>query len=130
MTTYLKESKGWIVWDKIQVSDNHSDCELAWSTFEKRLRMFKYCWSGNRYGFESKINGVGKPSIRIHPTEKPIALYEWILDNYAEQGQKILDTHLGSGSIAIACYNRGFELVACELDEEYFNKANKRIEEK
>jgi site-specific DNA-methyltransferase (adenine-specific) len=129
MTTYLKESKGWIVWDKIQVSDNHSDCELAWSSFEKRLRMFKYCWSGNRYGFESKINGVGKPSIRIHPTEKPIALYEWILDNYAEQGQKILDTHLGSGSIAIACYNRGFELVACELDKEYFDKAVKRINE-
>lgn len=129
MTTYLKESKGWIVWDKIQVSDNHSDCELAWSSFEKRLRMFKYCWSGNRYGFESKINGVGKPSIRIHPTEKPIALYEWILDNYAEQGQKILDTHLGSGSIAIACYNRGFELVACELDKEYFDKATKRIDD-
>lgn len=128
MTSFLKESKGWIFWDKIQVSESHSDGELAWTSFEKRLRMFKYCWSGNRYGFESKINGVGKPSIRIHPTEKPVPLYEWLLLNYAKQGDKILDTHLGSGSIAIACHDYGFELTACELDSEYYEKAIQRIQ--
>ena len=127
MTSFLKESKGWIFWDKIQVSENHSDGELAWTSFEKRLRMFKYCWSGNRYGFESKINGVGKPSIRIHPTEKPVSLYEWLLLNYANEGDKILDTHLGSGSIAIACHDYDFELTACELDTEYYEKAVQRI---
>lgn len=127
MTSYLKESKGWIFWDKIQVSENHSDGELAWTSFEKRLRMFKYCWSGNRYGFNGNINGVGKPSIRIHPTEKPSKLYEWILKEYAKEGDKILDTHLGSGSIAIACHEYGFELTACELDEEYYLKAVERI---
>jgi len=129
MTSFLKESKGWIFWDKIQVSDNHSDGELAWTSFEKRLRMFKYCWSGNRYGFEGSIEGVGKKSIRIHPTEKPIQLYEWLLTNYAKEGDKILDTHLGSGSIAIACHNLGYHLTACELDTEYFNAAMKRLKQ-
>jgi len=66
---------------------------------------------------------------RIHPTQKPVKLYEWILDNYAEKGNKILDTHLGSGSIALACHNRGFDLTACELDKEYYNGAVKRLKE-
>lgn len=64
---------------------------------------------------------------RIHPTEKPVKLYEWLLMNYAKEGDKILDTHLGSGSIAIACHNLGYDLTACELDKEYFDKAIKRI---
>ena len=129
MTSFLKESKGWVFWDKIQVSDNHSDGELAWTSFEKRLRMFKYCWSGNRYGFEGSIEGVGKKSIRIHPTEKPVKLYEWLLMNYAKDGFRILDTHLGSGSIALACHNLGFDLTACELDKEYYDSAIKRIDQ-
>ena len=66
---------------------------------------------------------------KIHPTQKPIALYEWLLMNYAKEGGKILDTHLGSGSIAIACHNLGYDLTACELDEEYYNAAVKRIEQ-
>jgi len=66
---------------------------------------------------------------RIHPTQKPVKLYEWILDNYAEKGNKILDTRLGSGSIALACHNRGFDLTACELDKEYYNGAVKRLKE-
>jgi len=127
MTSFLKESKGWIFWDKIQTSDNHSDGELAWTSFQKRLRMFKYCWAGNIYGFQGSIEGAGKKSIRIHPTEKPVKLYEWLLDEYAEKGNKIIDTHLGSGSIAIACHNRGFDLVACELDEDYCKQALKRL---
>jgi site-specific DNA-methyltransferase (adenine-specific) len=64
---------------------------------------------------------------RIHPTQKPVALYKWLLDKYAQQGNKILDTHLGSGSIAIACHDYGFDLTACELDKEYFDKAMQRI---
>jgi site-specific DNA-methyltransferase (adenine-specific) len=67
--------------------------------------------------------------IRIHPTQKPVKLYEWLLMNYAKQGDKILDTHLGSGSIAIACHNLGFDLVACELDTEYYNNALKRLQQ-
>lgn len=66
---------------------------------------------------------------KIHPTQKPVALYKWILDKYGKQGDKILDTHLGSGSIAIACHDLGFDLTACELDTDYFNAAMKRIEE-
>ena len=65
----------------------------------------------------------------IHPTQKPVKLYEWILDKYAKDGDKILDTHLGSGSIALACHNRGFDLVACELDTDYYNAAIKRIDQ-
>jgi len=84
-------------------------------------------WDGNRYGMKGNIQGVGKPTIRIHPTEKPVVLYKWLLDKYAKQGDKILDTHLGSGSIAIACHDYGFELTACELDTEYYDKAIKRI---
>lgn len=65
---------------------------------------------------------------KIHPTQKPIALYKWLLTNYAKQGDKILDTHLGSGSIAIACHDYGFDLVGCELDKDYFEAAKKRLE--
>ena len=67
--------------------------------------------------------------IRIHPTQKPVKLYEWLLMNYAKEGDKILDTHLGSGSIALACHNLGYDLTACELDKEYYEKAMKRIQE-
>ena len=77
----------------------------------------------------SAIKGVGKKSIRTHPTQKPIALYEWLLMNYAKEGDKILDTHLGSGSIAIACHNLKYDLTACELDKEYYDAAIKRIEQ-
>jgi site-specific DNA-methyltransferase (adenine-specific) len=66
---------------------------------------------------------------RIHPTQKPVKLYEWLLMNYAKEGYKILDTHLGSGSIAIACHNLGYDLTACELDKEYYDAAIKRIEQ-
>jgi len=86
-------------------------------------------WDGNRYGFKGSINGVGKKSIRIHPTQKPVKLYEWLLINYAKEGNKILDTHLGSGSIALACHNLGYDLTACELDKEYYNAAIKRLKQ-
>jgi site-specific DNA-methyltransferase (adenine-specific) len=111
-------SMGWIFWDKKNGNSDFSDGELAYTSFNKGLRKFEWLWNG----FQKQ-----RPEQRIHPTQKPVALYKWILDNYAKQGDKILDTHLGSGSIAIACHDYGFELTACELDEEYFNKAMERI---
>jgi site-specific DNA-methyltransferase (adenine-specific) len=117
----LQPTKAWIYWDKKPNGENltFSDGELAWTSFNKPLKAFSYGWIG--FGM---VNSGEK---KIHPTQKPIQLYKWILKNYAKQGNKILDTHLGSGSIAIACHDYGFELTACELDEEYFDKAIERI---
>jgi site-specific DNA-methyltransferase (adenine-specific) len=112
-----KGTKGWIVWFKGQIGLTMSDCELAYSSFQRATRVVN-------------INRVDLLKQKtIHPTEKPIRLYQWLLDNYAEKGDKILDTHLGSGSIAIACHNLGYDLTACELDKEYFDAAMKRINE-
>ncbi len=74
------------------------------------------------------LEGNTSASNKIHPTQKPVKLYEWLLDNYAEEGQTILDTHLGSGSIALACHNRGYSLTGFEIDKEYFDAAQKRLE--
>ena len=92
-----------------------SDGEIAYSSFQKATRMINI----NRC--QIKIDGA------IHPTQKPVKLYEWLLMNYAKEGDKILDTHLGSGSIAIACHNLGYDLTACELDKEYYEASIKRI---
>ncbi len=116
--------KGWIIWDKKtedKYSNDFADCELAWSSFDKPAKIVRYLWSGM---LQPDMKDKQK---RIHPTEKPYQLYKWILDKYAKSGDKILDTHLGSGSIAIACHDYGFELTACELDKEYFDKAMQRI---
>jgi len=124
---HLSNTRCYLNWDKLNHSDTYADCEMAWTSFDKNAKIFKYMWDGNRYGFIGAIKGVGKKSIRMHPTQKPIALYEWLLMNYAKEGDKILDTHLGSGSIAIACHNLKYDLTACELDKEYFDAAMKRI---
>ena len=124
---HLNNTRCFINWDKLNHSDTYADCEMAWTSFNKNAKIFKYMWDGNRYGFIGAIKGVGKKSIRMHPTQKPIALYEWMLMNYAEKGNKILDTHLGSGSIAIACDNLGYDLDGFELDKEYFEAASKRL---
>jgi site-specific DNA-methyltransferase (adenine-specific) len=110
----LDSSRCFIVWDK-KVSEDFTlaMAELAWTSFDKLAKIFRM--------------SVPKTGGKIHPTQKPIALYEWILMNYAKEGDKILDTHLGSGSIAIACHNLGFDLTACELDKDYFDAAMKRI---
>jgi site-specific DNA-methyltransferase (adenine-specific) len=113
-------SSCWIVWDKDNTGD-FADCELAWTSFKTAVRKFEFRWNGMLQG------DMKNKEIRIHPTQKPVALYKWLLDKYAKQGDKILDTHLGSGSIAIACHDYGFDLTACELDKEYFDKAIKRI---
>ena len=116
----LPLTKSWIFWDK-QVPEgvDFADGELAWTSFDKTLVKAKVKYTG----FQGMDNG-GK----IHPTQKPVALYKWLLDKYAKEGDKILDTHLGSGSIAIACHDFKFDLTACELDKEYFDKAMERIE--
>ena len=113
---YLSEgTMGWVFWYKGQQGLTMSDGEIAYTSFQKATRMINI----NRC--QIKIDGA------IHPTQKPIKLYKWLLMNYAKEGDKILDTHLGSGSIAIACYDLGFELTACELDKEYFDAAIKRL---
>ena len=126
---YLKNTRCYLNWDKLNHSDTYADCEMAWTSFDKNAKIFKYMWDGNRYGFIGAIQGVGKKSIRTHPTQKPVALYEWLLMNYAKEGDTILDTHLGSGSIAIACHNLGYDLTGYEIDKDYFNSAIKRIEQ-
>ena len=120
---YLNNTSCMIVWDKVNGTNYYADCELAWTSFKTSVRKFEWRW----HGFLQQ--NMAKKQDRIHPTEKPIALYEWILINYAEEGSKILDTHLGSGSIAIACHNKGFDLTACELDTEYYNAAMKRLKQ-
>jgi len=126
---YLKNTRCYLNWDKLNHSDTYADCEMAWTSFDKNAKIFKYMWDGNRYGFIGAIQGVGKKSIRTHPTQKPVALYEWLLMNYAKEGDTILDTHLGSGSIAIACHNLGYDLTGYEIDKDYYEAATKRIEQ-
>ena len=117
---YLRQSPCWVVWDKDN-SGNFADCELAFGSFDTAVRMFTYRWNGMLQG------DMKNKEHRIHPTQKPVALYKWLLQNYAKEGDKILDTHMGSGSIAIACHYMGFSLTACELDEDYYKSACERI---
>jgi site-specific DNA-methyltransferase (adenine-specific) len=116
----LPVSRGWAYWNKgadYEASNNFSHGELAWTSFDMRLLSFKA-------SPKSETNG-GKT--RIHPTQKPVALYRWLLDKYAKPGQRILDTHLGSGSIAIACHDLGFDLEGYEIDTDYYNAACDRL---
>jgi len=111
----------WIVWDKDNAGSNFADCELAWTSFDTAVRMFKYRWNGMLQG------NMKDKEERIHPTQKPVALYRWLLQNYATPGAKILDTHLGSGSSAIAAHRMGFEFVGCEIEEVHFTDMDKRF---
>ena len=118
---HLQNTRCFINWDKLNHSDTYADCEMAWTSFDRNAKIFKYMWDGNRYGFKGNIQGVGEPTIRIHPTQKPIDLYRWLLENYAEKGNKIIDTHGGSFTNAIACDMEGFDLDIIEIDKTYFN---------
>lgn len=110
----LPPSQGFIVWDKKQPENfSLSMCEFAWSSKQSPAKIFR--------------RSVLVDKDKLHPTQKPIELYEWILRRYAESGQKILDTHLGSASSAIAAHNLGFDFVGCEIDKEYFDNAVKRF---
>ena len=113
--------KGFIYWHKGNPVPNFSDGELAYTSFNKVARQFNYPYYGNIEG------GTSAPK-KIHPTQKPIKLYDWLLHNYAKPGQRILDTHLGSGSSAIAAHYFGCDFVGCELDADYFNAAKKRFD--
>jgi site-specific DNA-methyltransferase (adenine-specific) len=115
---------GRIIWDK-QKNRNctFSDGEIAYCSVINSVRFFRFRWDGMIQG------DMKNREYRIHPTQKPVVLYKWILSKYAEPGMKILDTHLGSGSIAVACNEMGYSLTACEIDKDYFNAACKRIEE-
>jgi site-specific DNA-methyltransferase (adenine-specific) len=108
------DSSCWLIWDKGQRDFSLADGEMAWTSFSKAMRIKTYS--------RAKALQEGK----IHPTQKPIALYTWLLHNYAKQGDKILDTHLGSGSSRIAAYEMGFDFTAFELDKEYFEAQEKR----
>ena len=113
-TNHLEPNNNWIIWHKLNDGVHFSMCEMAWNSIRKNIKLFKLL----------------PPKDKIHPTQKPIQLYKWLLDKYSEKGQKILDTHLGSGSSAIASHYFGVgEFVGIEIDKEYFDKATKRIED-
>jgi site-specific DNA-methyltransferase (adenine-specific) len=122
MDRIVKGSPCWVVWDKENGGSDFADCELAWTSFKTAVRRFKFQWAGMLQG------DMKNKEVRIHPTQKPVKLYDWIYKNYAEQGQRILDTHLGSGSSAIAAHYAGLEFVGIELDEDYFKAAVDRFE--
>tara|TARA_R100001510_G_scaffold53781_1_gene55717 strand:- start:381 stop:989 length:609 start_codon:yes stop_codon:yes gene_type:complete len=113
----MPPTRCFLIWDKQQPKGvSFASCEYAWTSFEQSAKTFYQ-------------RPQGADPYRIHPTQKPVKLYEWLLMNYAKEGDRILDTHLGSGSIAIACHNLGFDLVGCELDADYFDAAQKRLKQ-
>ncbi len=114
--------KGFIYWHKGNPVTNFADGELAWTSFDKNAKQLDYRYYGN-------LEGKSTTSQKLHPTQKPIKLYEWLLINYAKEGDKILDTHLGSQSSRIAAYNLGFEFYGTELDKEYFDQGCKRFDQ-
>ena len=116
----FNNGNGALVWHKGNINPTFSQCEIASLSFQKKVDYVKINWQAGFY--REKVEGE-----QIHPCQKPVKLYKWLLKNYAEEGDTILDTHLGSGSIAIACWDMGFDLVGYELDEDYFEKACKRI---
>lgn len=120
----LPTSQGWIVWDKCKPKGVHyADCELAWTSFNRATKMFRFAWNGMIQG------DMKHKEKKIHATQKPAALYRWILENYAKEGDIILDTHVGSASSLIACEDMGFEYVGFEIDQTYYNLSRARLEE-
>lgn len=122
-TDSLPTSQGWIVWDKMHPEGiSFADCELAYTSFDVATRIFKFMWNGMLQGnMKHKEN-------RIHPTQKPVALYEWLLTKYAKPGDTILDTHVGSASSLIACHKHRHKFVGFELDPEYYKAAKARLD--
>lgn len=115
------DSSCWIVWDKDNGTTSFADCELAWTSFNTAVRRYKYRWNGM---LQENMKDKEK---RIHPTQKPVALYAWLLDRYAKYGDIILDTHVGSASSLVACYRCGFHFVGFEIDPEYYKAAVERL---
>lgn len=120
---HLRNSPCWIVWDKDNGETDFADCELAWCSFSSAVRRFKYRWNGMLQ------QNMGDKEERIHPTQKPVRLFEWILERYAKPGQVIFDPYMGSGSSAIAAQALGLPYIGCEREPTYFEAAKLRIEE-
>lgn len=118
---FKSNSSCWIVWDKVNGESDFADCELAYTSFKTAVRKFTFTWNGMLQG------DMKNKEIRIHPTQKPVKLYDWILANYCEKDARVLDTHLGSGSSAIAAHYYGVDFVGCELDKDYYEGAIKRF---
>lgn len=124
VSSIQRDSQCWVVWDKMHPEGiTFADCELAWTSFDKAARIFRFRWNGMIQG------DMKEKEDRIHPSQKPVKLYEWCLRNFAEKGDKILDTHVGSGSSLIACHRLGFDYVGFEIDKVYYELAEKRIAE-
>lgn len=117
------DSACWLVWDKENGQNDFADCELAWTSFKSAVRIFHFRWQGMLQG------DMKNKEARIHPNQKPVKLYGWILSRYAQPGDRILDTHAGSASSLIACYNLGFDFLGFEIDKKYFDKAQQRLED-
>jgi len=123
----------WIVWDKVNGNSDQADCELAWTSFNTAVRQIEYMWciaqgkSINKGRIAQGNNKLWEK--KLHPTQKPVILYDWIYQNYAKPGDLILDTHLGSGSSRIAAHKAGLSFIGCELDKEYFEAQEKRFRE-
>lgn len=121
VSKFALDSSCWIFWDKGTGDNDFADGELAWTSFKSPVRKYFKSWVGANAKERDERD-------RIHPTQKPIALYKWLLKNYAKEGDKILDTHVGSASSLIACYDMGFDYMGFELDKEYYEKAIERLE--
>jgi len=122
VTSIMRDTQCWIVWDK-QRTGGFADFEIAWTSFNLASRMFRFMWNGMLQG------DMKNKETRIHPTQKPVVLYKWLLEKFAKEGDKILDTHVGSASSLIACKQLGFEYVGFEIDETYYKMACDRIEQ-
>ena len=118
-----RDSSCWLVWDKENGATDFADCELAWASFKTAVRIFRFRWQGMLQG------DMKNKERRIHPTQKPVALYAWIYSRYAKPGDRILDTHLGSGSSRIAAWDAGLDFVGVEMDKTYFDLEEKRFAE-
>jgi len=116
----LNPTGSWVVWDKQVVMPTFSDGEMAWCSMKNSLKIARFLWAGYRKCEETE---------RFHPTQKPVALYKWLLKNYAKPGDLILDTHVGSASSLIACYDMGFDAVGFELDADYYKASKQRLED-
>lgn len=125
---------GRIVWDKCNGSSSFSDCELAYTSFHDSVRLFRYMWNGMMQGksiSEGHIQQGNKKfnEKRIHPTQKPVNLYRWLVQKYLKPGQLVLDTHVGSGSSLIAFEEYGLQYIGYEIDKSYYNLARLRVED-
>lgn len=121
-TSSLPESQCWIVWDK-QRTGGFADFEIAWTSFNRASRIFRFRWNGM---LQEDMKNKEK---RIHPTQKPVRLYEWLLANFSKEGDIILDTHVGSASSLIACHNTHHNYIGFELDETYYKLAKTRLDQ-